>query len=792
MMNLINDKYPISPFLNDICETIKKSKSRFAVMTAETAAGKSTILPLSLLENFNGKILMTEPRRLAVIGVADRVSELIGEETGDTVGYKIHLENKITENTRLEVVTEAILVRMLQCDPVLEGYNLIVLDEFHERSINLDLSLAFLKEAMILRDDLFVLIMSATIDTEKIRSYLDSNKDNVPLIEIPGRQFNVDVCYDNQNSVETVILNELKSNLDGNILVFFPGISEINKCKNNLEQFNLSDDIDICVLHSSIKVEDQKRVISRNGRKRKIILSSAIGETSLTVPGVTCVIDTGFSRINRMNVSCGMENLCTERISEFSAKQRCGRAGREQDGKCIRLWDKNDVLQKEVVPEILRADLTNVILECAERGVYANDGIDWLDSPSKNSWNASVDLLKKLNLIKNDNHITNKGRLVLRIGVNPRLACIAITDFLENGFISDYGKKMLLRFGSYNNTSQNVKEIYLKDIERRLKNNIGHFNIEKEWKIPLVLSGYPDRLAILVEENKESIKYQFPSGRKAVLYRDKIIDNKVNKWIVVPEILAGDIEAKIFDYENIEETDLSLFFENHTEEKISCWFENGKVCKSKSVCYGNIVISSNRIKADLEDYSAAWVSEIKKNGFEVLPINPKIESLLNRCEFLNQEYGLIYDKLLYKSVKEYLVEKTDEWLIPFMNSTEKLQENVIYDALYWFLKGADIDREVPEKIELPNGKSCKVKYEKIDEIKPVVEIIIQRIFGCFETPKICGKKILFRLLSPGSRPLQVTDDLEGFWNGAWPEICKEMKGRYPKHNWNYKITDNSD
>ena len=415
--------YPISNHLEEICTTLKKSSSRVLILTAETAAGKSTVLPLALMDQFEGKILMTEPRRLAVLGVANRLADLRDEETGAQVGYKIHLENKISKETRLEVVTEGILVHQLQEDPALENYNVVVVDEFHERSVNTDLTVAFLKEALELRDDLYVIIMSATINTEKLLTYFGGQGDSkVPVLNIPGRQFPVDISYNDKWSVCDAVEEALKLQKTGNILVFLPGISDIRKNQELLEQ-NLAalKNIEICVLHSSISLEEQKRVISENNSPdlRRIILSSAIAETSLTVPGVTCVIDSGLARVNRMNISTGMENLTTEVESQFSAEQRAGRAGRICAGKCIRLWSEFDPRIKDFPPEILRADITELVLECVERGVFSFDGIDWLDKPNSGAWNESVKLLQNLGFLKSDGHITETGRKALRLGIHP-------------------------------------------------------------------------------------------------------------------------------------------------------------------------------------------------------------------------------------------------------------------------------------------------------------------------------------------------------------------------------------
>ena len=768
------NQYPITPYLDEICVALRESKSRFLILTAETAAGKSTVLPLALLQNFSGKIIMTEPRRIAVLGVANRV----GESTGE-VGYKIHLENNITKETRLEVVTEAILVRQLQSDPALEAYNVVVLDEFHERSVNTDLALAFLKEAMQLRDDLFVVIMSATIDTKKLQEYL-TDCGETPVFKVPGRQFPVQVMYEPEKSVVSAV-REALSFSDKNILVFLPGISDIRKAQDALLETRLFDEAsenELCILHSSISLDEQKRVL-KESQKRRVILSSAIAETSLTVPGVTTVIDSGLARINRLDINTGMEKLTTETESEFSAEQRKGRAGRLCEGTCIRLWDKHDPRVKELAPEILRADLVPLVLECSERGVYSVDGIDWLDCPSHAAWAESSELLRPLGMIKADGRITEKGKAALTLGVHPRLAGIALADFdSDKGKLSEEGRKLLIQFSSYSKSSQELQRRFIADLERRLK--ISGYK-EKDKPDFLILCGYPDRLAKRTSEaGIEPAEYKFAGGRQARLY-----NKRAPLWLCAPDVMVGDKEAVIFDLVELEEAKIERFLEEHSEIREICSFTQGTLQKFEQKCFGEIILSSKKIQVSDGDYAQAWVNEVLNKGISCLPADNKVESLLLRAEFIEQQKETKTDIPLDARLKD----SVKEWLIPFMGGKTNLTAAMVYDALYWYLNGAEIDKLAPEMLILENGRRCKVKYEKQAEIKPVIEIIIQRIFGCFTTPQICGKKVLLRLLSPASRPLQVTEDLEHFWTGAWVEICKEMKGRYPKHNWDYRVVE---
>ena len=787
-------KFPITPYLEQICDTLKKSPSHFLVLTAETAAGKSTVLPLALLEHFSGKIIVTEPRRIAVLGVANRVGELT--EKPKEVGYKIHLESRITCETRLEVVTEAILVRQLQSDPVLEDYNVVVLDEFHERSVNTDLALVFLKEAMQLRDDLFVVIMSATIDTKKLQRWLSLPKppEEVPVISIPGRQFAVNVVYEPEKSIVSAVRQGIRYAGDsGNILVFLPGISDIRKAQEGLLETNeFSDDSEneLCILHSSISLEEQKRIISpaRPAGKRRVILSSAIVETSLTVPGVNVVIDSGLSRVNRMDINTGMEKLTTEKESEFSAEQRKGRAGRLCEGTCIRLWEKHDVRVKDFPPEILRADLVPLVLECSERGIYSVEGIDWLDSPSVAAWTESVRLLQQLGMIKKDGRITEKGKDALTLGIHPRLAGIALMAFDKSaGKLSREGQELLIKFSSYSCSSVELQKRFIIDLESRLKRCICKVSQEDSEYDFLILSGYPDRLAKRTSEaGVEPAEYKFAGGRQARLY-----NRNAPLWLCAPDVTAGEKEAVIFDLVELEEPKINEFLEKHSEIRQICSFTQGTLQKFEVKCFGEIVLSSKKIALSEGDYAQAWLTEIKEKGIDCLPFDAKCESLLLRAEFIEQQNLQDSEKEedIHNNLYSRLKLNANEWLTPFLGGKNTLTASTVYDALYWYLEGAEIDRFAPEILTLENGRRCKVKYEKLAVIQPVIEIIIQRIFGCFQTPKICGKKVLLRLLSPASRPLQVTDDLEHFWTGAWVEICKEMKGRYPKHNWDLSIIE---
>lgn len=782
-MNDQINSLPIAPYLNEICKNLKNSPSRFLILTAETAAGKSTAVPVSLLENFSGKILMLEPRRLAVTAIADRVSNLIGEETGNTVGYRLHLENKVSSLTRLEIVTEAILTRKLQSDPLLEDINVIVIDEFHERSIHADLALAFLKETMQLRDDLYVIIMSATLD---LRSLAEFCGNNTPVMSVPGRNFPVNVEYTPDRSVVSCVADCLINRKQHRtILVFLPGLYEINKTKSQLAEKFSPDELQILILHSSVPLSEQRKILKPNPADMpvRVILSTSIAETSITVPDVTLVIDSGLCRTSRINIALGMNQLVTVPSSQFSAEQRTGRAGRVQSGECIRLWDKTEIRPLSQEPEILHTDISQLVLECAQWGVTDYKKLSWLTEPGEAAWKTSSQLLQNLGFIEN-NKITEKGSACLKLGLEPRIASTAY--FARQNDCLDKALNLILKYSEYSDASSQRQKLFLKELEHRL-NSIQIQTVEKSnpSDAEILLHGFPDRIAKLTSKERDYAEYQFPGGRKARIFGV----NSPSNWIIAPEVDAGNAIGKIYSWENLSDNQAESWLEGKLiTETVTRFVDESsfKLQKIQVIRFGNIVLSETILPASSEDFTEAVIGSVKKNGLQWLKLNDKINSFLLRCEFYS-----LYQDLSFCEKFNLLQNKADEWLKPFINSQKDFNQETIYNALYWYLDGSTIDSYVPEILKLQNGLKRKIHYEKHSEenkvfIKPVLEIIIQQAFGCFETPEICGQKVLLKLLSPARRPLQITEDLANFWTTSWIEICKEMKGRYPKHNWDYK------
>ena len=794
---------PVTGHLDEICTTLKNAPSRFMVLTAETGAGKSTAVPVALLKSFPGKILMLEPRRLAALAVARRVAEILGEEAGQTAGYLMHLDRKVSGKTRLTVMTEAILTNMLLEDPVLEGVSVVVIDEFHERSVHADLALCFLKEAVSLRDDLFVLVMSATVQAQKTAAYLGTEARPAPVCEVPGRLFPVQVRYEPALSAAQAVMQELARSKDlanstgGSILVFLPGIADIRRTEAELTAANAAAQADICILHSSISLDEQRKILSppRPGEKRRVILSSAIAETSLTVPGVSVVIDSGLMRLNRMNVRSGMETLITERESRFSAQQRSGRAGRTGPGQCVRLWNEHEVLPEATVPEILRSDLAAVVLQCADWGITDRKALDWFDEPAENAWNASQKLLQELSCLDGQGVITDLGRAVMQMGLSPRLACAALAG----------GAACILPSTEYGRAAPAQQRRFLDDCERRRTACLKHYRLPPPPAEPL-LAGFPDRLARRCDENG---LYQFPSGRVASLPReDRDKRAAFPEWILAPDVDAGERQGQIYSWKELPDDCIADFLAGRTHEETSCSFVGGdssKIRKVKAVCYGKIELSRVILRAGADDYGAALCSLVQEKGIAALPLSKAAHSFLLRAQFYRQQQnggttavcpdggtGTGPEADLLTDLQDHV----SDWLLPFITGNSLTAESVL-NALRYALDGQAVDAAVPDSITLANGRRCPVSYEEITApsetgtavktVRPVMEVIIQRLFGVFQTPRIMGVPVLLRLLSPARRPLQVTDNLEGFWTGSWKEICREMKGRYPKHNWDYTV-----
>lgn len=773
---------PIYPCLDKIVDTLYTSPVRSLILTAETGAGKSTAVPVALLESFSGRILMLEPRRLAVHAVASRVAELIGEKTGETVGYRMHLETNVGPDTRYEVMTEAVLIRTLQQDPELSGVSVVVLDEFHERSVHADLVLAFLHDVMELRDDLFLLIMSASIDAEPLSAYLGS----APVLHIKGKRFPVNLEYRSPAESDCAVFcaaavtEELVNLTDGSMLVFLPGISDIRRCEQLLSG---KIQAEICILHSSVPFEKQKILLSASATGRRVILSSAVAETSITIPDVRIVIDSGLSRVSRYDSTSGMNTLATETESIFSAQQRAGRAGRTGPGRCIRMWAEYDSRIRNPPPEILRTDISAVVLECALWGAISPSALHWLTVPAQSSWQTAQTLLNATGCLTTDGHITQTGKNALTLGIHPRIACVALQG-------TETALRLAARYGVRSAVPGNNRDI--QRLYDDLKKRLSRLDIRPQKyadSTAVLLAGFPDRLARRISE--DSAEYQLITGR---MLRLRDAKPPFPRWIIAAEADSGERLGCVYRWESLTDTEAEQWAYAHAETDTETVFdrsEAGKIRKTEYTRCGAIVLKQRTLPVQPEDIRTAVCMRVKTNGLSALPLSASAHNLLMRCRFRSAVLGLKADTDIERARQgdeAALAACAEEWLFTFSGYGDALTEKGVYDALCCFLDNRIIERDVPQQLTLENGRICRVLYEAqpgaIGGVQPVIEIIIQQIFGCRQTPVILGKPVLLRLLSPARRPLQITADLAGFWQNTWPQICKEMKGRYPKHNWN--------
>ena len=567
----------------------------------------------------------------------------------------------------------------------------------------------------------------------------------------------------------------------------------------------------ILLLHSSISLEEQRLVLeadclqrdaasggtSRPTSKRRVILSSSIAETSLTVPDVILVIDCGLSRTSRFDPRTGMTRLVTEIESSFSAEQRTGRAGRLGPGRCIRLWSPVECRLASPPPEITRTDLVPVVLECARWGVQELGGLAWLDCPSAGGWAAARSLLQEMGCLEESGSITDLGHRVLELGVHPRIGCVASSGF--PGAV-----ELAARYGASDSVEQQRLQ---KDLHRRLsgsKKSAGQSGGVDGASLAL-LAGFPDRLAKSCGEGK----YQFPSGRTASLFhrtaaapsQQRLSGNAFPAWIVAVEVDAGATTGRIYRWEPLADAAVENWLENHAATQVELDVEDatGKVVKHQVRRYGRLELERQRLVPDDSDVAAALCGQVRRRGFGSLPLSGESQLLLVRARLWETlrspgplDAGAVPPGAVPPSQfsEENLLERLEDWLVPFLGGQKKLSAEVVYQGLHWFCDGATLDRELPLSIILPNGKRRKLSYETIaGRVTPVLEVVIQELFGCLETPRVAGIPVLLRLLSPARRPLQVTSDLVGFWQNTWPDICKEMKGRYPKHNWDYRLAE---
>ena len=799
------------------------------ILVAPPGAGKTTRVPLCLLQEaawLSGmKILMLEPRRLAARAAACRMSECLGEEVGLTVGYRTRLDTRVSKHTRIEVVTEGVLTRMLQQDPELRGIGCVVFDEFHERSLNADLGLTLCLDVQAsLREELRILVMSATLDVERLEDVLQ----DAPVVSCQGQSYPVDIHYlgmaaRNELVNKAVAAIQLALKSTGSILVFLPGESEIRQVERALAKV-VTQEVLVMPLYGGLSREQQNEAIRpcRSG-SRKLVLASSIAETSLTIEGVRIVVDSGWTRVAHFDHHVGMSRLQTIRVSQASAVQRCGRAGRVETGECYRLWteEQNKGLVKFHPPEILSADLTSLALELAQWGVSSPDELSWIDAPPAISFSQSRDLLTQLGALNKQSRITAHGREMLALGLHPRLAHMLIeakslglanmacdiAALLEERDIfrakgkdigADIQYRLMALRGEYegkdlidSSVLKRVKQASLK-LRQKLAIKSGRYQLQ-ECGLVLALA-YPDRIG--QKRFAREGQYLLSSGKGASI---DVLDAMSREEYLVAASLGGQgSDPRIYLAAVIDKSDLlSTFSALIFQRKKSEWDQGKLAVLSKlETCLGSLVLQSQQLSeiADKAQAKSLLLSAVAKSKLEFLALNQENEQWIARVSLAGRMIrsdgvqaprGEIWPQLSYDD----LLKNLSQWLGPYLDgiysidALKRLDMQQILNGLLSWEQQSWLDEVFPREYQAPTGSRVKIDY--ITEDGPVLAVRMQEVFGLADTPTVAqGRlKLKLHLLSPARRPIQVTRDLAGFWQGAYAEVKKEMKGRYPKHFW---------
>lgn len=781
------------------------------VVQAPPGAGKSTLLPLALLGEpwLEGKkILLLEPRRLAARGIAHRMAEMIGEACGETVGYRIRFENRISDRTQLEVITEGILTRMLQSDNALEGVGMVIFDEFHERSLHADLALALCREAQqVLRPDLRLLLMSATMDADRLGSMLKAQ-----VLRSEGRMFPVEHRYVGGQDVrlisETtarVVLQAMREE-DGDVLVFLPGEAEIMRCADMLkaEVNNTS----IHPLFGMMPIQEQVKALlpSRDGR-RKIVLATSIAETSLTIEGIKIVVDSGLTRIQRFDPNAALSRLETVQVSMDAADQRAGRAGRLGPSVCYRMWTAatQHRLQQHRTPEILEADLSALALELLVWGATQPEQLLWMDAPPAASYGQAITLLEDLGAIENGK-ITAHGQSMHKLGCHPRLAHMLlmaqenhnvalacdVAALLEErdplgkeaGIDLSLRVEALRKQRHHKHGSQKYRKIsQAADYYRNLlKAEEDNGPVDADAVGLLVAYAYPERIASARPGN--NAQFQMANGKLAMAGHQDALAHE--SWLAIAHLDARDGMGKIFMAAPLNPRDLLPMVKER--DRITWDSRKGLVVASRDLRVGSIVLKSTPLaKPDPDKIMEVVLQAIRAEGKTLLNLDERFEQLQNRI----MSVRTWNNDTTWPDVNTTLLLQTPErWLQPFLDgvSTEDALEQLdASDALKSMLSWEQqqlLEELAPEKINVPSGSQIRIQYGATGEA-PVLSVRLQEVFGLKETPVINAGKtpLLMHLLSPGFKPVQVTADLRSFWNNTYHEVRRELQRRYPKHSW---------
>jgi len=809
-MNPTNPRLPVEGVVPDLINAL--SMSRCAVLSAPPGAGKTTRVPIALLKNAwleGKKILMLEPRRLAARRAAGYMARQLGEREGQTIGYRVRGDAVVSGSTRIEVVTEGILTRMLHSNPELPGVGLVIFDEFHERSIHADIGLAFALDVQKhLRDDLRLLVMSATLDGVAVARLLG----DAPVVESQGIAFPVETKYSRFTAdkplevrVADVVSRAMVAD-EGDILVFLPGMREIRRTEEELRK-GPSDDVVVHVLHGELprSVQDSALAPDNQG-KRKIILSTSIAETSLTIDGVRIVVDSGLVRSARFDPRRGMSGLVTIPVSRAVADQRRGRAGRQSAGVCYRLWTESEHAQLTdyPTPEIRVADLAHVALDLASWGAPTGEGLLFLDPPPAANLAQAQAVLKKLEAMNDNGQLTPHGRAMAALPIHPRLAHMIMKgkqlglgaaacelaaileerDLLSTGADKDVDLATSIDAVHQQSSRRTGVSERVASQTQRLMETIGQSSVDKRSDAGglLLALAYPERIAR--KRPERTGLYQLSGGGVAALPAGSLLAR--SEYLAIADLDAGSETARIYLAASVSESELeSAFASEIAVEKEIEWSATEKRVKARRLRkLGEVILHDEPLELEGEEVVRALAEGVQRTGLHCLPWDKDAEHFRARVQWargLMPELPDLSDKVLEASVAE--------WLGPFLEgmwTLQHLQRLKLTEILRSRLAHHDlreIDRLAPSHLQVPSGSRIALEYTTADY--PALSVKLQELFGLTETPRIAGGTIpvTIRLLSPAGRPLAVTQDLRSFWQNTYPEIRKQLRARYPKHPW---------
>jgi ATP-dependent helicase HrpB len=829
-LSALTDKkvFPIDHILPELKKTLEQTNT--ALLQAPPGAGKTTRVPLALLDApwLQGrKILMLEPRRLAARSAARFMATQLGEKAGQTIGYRTRLDTKVSGVTRIEVVTEGILTRLIQSDPMLEDYAAVLFDEFHERSLQADLGLALVRETQeALREDLRVLVMSATLDTAPIARLLG----DVPVLSSEGRAYPVDVFYRpapttrrNPRLVDQVVavVIEALAKQPGSVLVFLPGAGEIHRVAQALAG-QLASNVSIAPLFGNLKAAEQDQAIAPAASgTRKVVLATAIAETSLTIEGVRVVVDSGQQRRAVFDPNSGMTRLVTGRVSKASAEQRKGRAGRVEPGVCYRLWSESEQfgLVEFTPPEIREADLAPLVLELAQWGARTPDKLVWIDPPAPAHWQQAVALLQWLDMLDDEGAITEHGKSARALGIHPRLAHMVILgrsrglgrlaaelaalledrDLLGPGAGADMHERIRALRGELRGElrsergSQRIDLHRLQALRQQAKrlSERGASDKSEQDPIPtatevgrLLALAYPDRIG--KRRPGDTPRYQLSNGKGALLREDDGLAR--HEWLVAADLDGKSREATIYLAAPVDLPTLEADLAAHIREQDEAEWDDkrGTVVARKTRRLGALLLAAKPLeKPSPELVQQGILAAVLRKGLDSLPWTPAARQWQARVALLARHYPGQWPDVS----EQALTESLEYWLAPFLTGISrwselaKLNLQNALNSLLEYPQQQQLAELAPTTLTIPTGSSVTLDYTV--ENGPVLAAKLQALFGWTKTPEVAGGKVpvLIHLLSPARRPLAVTADLASFWSNVYPQVRKDTRGRYPKHPW---------